>query len=173
MIRRLIRGAAKFLSSVPAQTDKVKVFPADWLLRQISIPEAEDHEGMRGMKGWNSVARSCNVPAIDGVATGTSPEYVSGAVAFVEAISMLVVAWGDRPATPKNDHGYGDGRCARCSQIIAWGRAACSRRRLGGGVDQGLAERQTGLYSQSRSSPTTQNSVPQPMPIMPVSVAIE
>jgi hypothetical protein len=55
MIRRIIHRAAKFHSPVAAQTDEVGMFPADWLVRQTSIQEAEDHTGVRGMRRWNDL----------------------------------------------------------------------------------------------------------------------
>ena len=55
MIRRLIRSAGKLLSYVPAQTDKARIFPADWLVRQISDLEAEGGEGLRGWNRWDDL----------------------------------------------------------------------------------------------------------------------
>jgi hypothetical protein len=38
-----------------ASPDEVKTFPTDWLVDQISIRQAEAHEDVRGLNGWNAV----------------------------------------------------------------------------------------------------------------------
>ncbi len=55
MIPRIIRRIAESLSPVTKQTGEARLFPVDWLVRPVSILEAEDHEGLRSMERWNDL----------------------------------------------------------------------------------------------------------------------
>jgi hypothetical protein len=54
MIQHLIRKTAEFLSQFSAYPNDVKMFPVDWLVDQISIREAENHDEVRTLNGWNA-----------------------------------------------------------------------------------------------------------------------
>lgn len=54
MIRGLIRRAAQLFSPVTAQTDELRMFPTDWLVGQISVQQAEEHEEVGG-DSWNAL----------------------------------------------------------------------------------------------------------------------
>jgi hypothetical protein len=55
VIQSLILKTVSFLSRGRARPIEVTTFPADWLVRQISIQQAEDHEEVLGLNGWNTL----------------------------------------------------------------------------------------------------------------------